>query len=307
MLQLVLSNKAGQTTQKVARILSRIAVGDRIPTVTALTEECQTARGNIQLAINNLRRAGAVGLEAHGQNGTILTDINYHVLANICGVKNLVGSMPLPYTRRYEGLATALFTLLNNEEITNLIAFMRGSEARVHGLLEGRANYCVMSRMAYQEYCRRGTPIREVLDCGAQTYVGRHVLLTRPGFSGKWQGCRVGIDESSVDQSYLTRTFFKDKNVEFVPAQYTQFMTMLQKGKMDVGIWNEDDLDGQGTSIECRPLSLTEETRNDDDRAVIVVQKDDMLVNHLLREYLTVEKLTDVQRQVMSGERVACY
>ena len=307
MLQLVLSNKAGQTTQKVARILSRIPAGERIPTVTALTEECQTARGNIQLAINNLRQAGAVQLEAHGQNGTILTDIDYQVLAHICGVKNLVGSMPLPYTRRYEGLATALYTLLNNKEITNLIAFMRGSEARVRGLLEGRANYCVMSRMAYREYCRRGTPIREVLDCGAQTYVGRHVLLMRPGFSGQWQGCRVGIDESSADQSYLTRTFFKDKSVTFVPAQYTQFLTMLQKGELDVGIWNEDDLDGQGTAIQCRPFSLAEEPHHDDDRAVIVVQKDDLLISRLLREYLTVEKLTDVQHRVMNGECVACY
>ena len=140
MLQLVMNNKAGQATQKVARILSRVTVGERIPTIAALTDECQTARGNIQLAISNLRQAGAVQLETHGQNGTVLTEINYRVLAQICGVQNLVGSMPLPYTRRYKGMATALYTLLNNDEITNLIAFMRGSEARISGLQAGRSN-----------------------------------------------------------------------------------------------------------------------------------------------------------------------
>lgn len=307
MLQVVLNNKAGQATQKVARILSRVTVGERIPTVTALTEECQTARGNVQLAITNLRNAGAVQLEAHGQNGTLLTGIDYRSLARVCGVQNLVGSMPLPYTRRYKGMATALYTLLNNGEVTNLIAFMRGSEARIRGLQEGRSNYTVISRMAYQEYQRRGIPLKEVLDCGPHSYVGRHVLIMRPGFNGEWNGCRVGIDASSADQNYLTRTFFKGMDVQFIPAQYTQFLTMLQRGDMDVGIWNEDDLDGQGMELRCEPFTLPEAQAHEDDRAVIVVQQDDMLMSHLLREFLSVKSLIDIQQQVMRGERVDCY
>lgn len=59
--------------------------------------------------------------------------------------------------------------------------------------------------------------------------------------------------------------------------------------------------------LRCEPFTLPEAQAHEDDRAVIVVQQDDMLMSHLLREFLSVKSLIDIQQQVMRGERVDCY
>ena len=307
MLQVVLGNKAGVATQNVARILCGFEAGDKIPTVAVLTEQCDTARGNIQQALTTLKETGAIALEPHGQNGTILTAIDYLQLANICGAQNLVGAMPLPYTKRYEGLATGLFSLLNRDGLSNLIAFMRGSEGRVQTLLDGRANYCVMSHMAYLDYRRRGMPLREVMELGPESYVGRHLLWLRPGFDGNWKGCRVGLDNSSADQSLLTQRYFAGKPVVFEAIQYTQILPMLEEGKLDAGIWNEDDFSMHINQVHCQPLVLPEEMDRSNTSAAIVVQEKDTLVPRLLKKYLTKERLLDIQQLVMQDKLAARY
>ena len=305
-MQLVMTNKAGLATQGVARILAGCEIGEKIPTVAQLTEACDTARGNIQLALAALKESGAVEVEAHGQSGTLLKRIDYIRLAKLCGVQNIIGAMPLPYTKRYEGLATGLFTLLNDGDMRTLIAFMRGSEARVQTLLEGNSSYCVMSRLAYEDYRRRGNALQAVLDCGPQSYVGRHMLLLRPGFSGELSGCRVGIDDSSVDQSLLTKSYFAGKPVTFVSVQYTEILPMLLEGRLDAGIWNEDDLSVQNDVVQRQELELSE-VEHGGTNAVVVVRKDDSLMLHLLQQYLHVGELLEIQRQVMQGTLTARY
>lgn len=307
MAQWVLNNKAGMATQQVASILSACEVGDKIPTVATLTQHCETARGNIQQALAALKESGAVSLEAHGQNGTIITAIDYLHLARICGVKNLVGSMPLPYTKRYEGIATGLYMLLNQDGMRNLISFMRGSEARLQQLLEGSTSYCVMSRLAYQEYRKRNMAIKEVLALGNETYVNRHVLLTHPDFNGDWQNCRVGIDGSSVDQCSLTQRFFANKPVQFVDVQYTQLLTLLMAGKLDAGIWNEDDINLHAGEIAKRALLLEDGADQNATCASIVVRQDDTLTPRILEHYLNKDQLLEIQKQVMTGELIARY
>ncbi len=46
------------------------------------------ARGNIQIALNNLKQNGIIQLESHGQNGTIATDIDYLAMAQYCSNTN---------------------------------------------------------------------------------------------------------------------------------------------------------------------------------------------------------------------------
>ena len=68
MMNTSLLQKSGLATLQVAQILAGLEPGDRIPTVTELSEQCEMARGNIQIALNNLKQNHVICLESHGQN-----------------------------------------------------------------------------------------------------------------------------------------------------------------------------------------------------------------------------------------------
>ena len=109
MMNTSLLQKSGLATLQVAQILAGLEPGDRIPTVTELSEQCAMARGNIQIALNNLKQNHVIRLESHGQNGTIATEIDYVAMAQYCSNTGLTCVMPMPYGLRYEGLASGLY------------------------------------------------------------------------------------------------------------------------------------------------------------------------------------------------------
>lgn len=292
-------NKEGVATRRVAYALCATAPGERIPTVSQLERTCGASRGYVQRALANLRESGAVRLETHGQGGTVLVGIDYLALVRACGVTHIVGCMPLPYTARYEGLATSLFTLLNVGGVHAYITFQRGSEGRVQTLVDEATDYCVMSRLAYREYVRRGFGIEEALDCGPSSYVGRHVLFSRDADRVDWTGARVGIDESSVDQRTLTERFFSGTEVEYVPVQYTNIVGMLRRGELDAGIWNEDDVHMRYPDLSAR--AIDDGADEDNTRAVIVVRSGDALTRQVIRALVDTGCVRAIQRQVMDG------
>ena len=132
MMNTSLLQKSGLATLQVAQILAGLEPGDRIPTVTELSEQCEMARGNIQIALNNLKQNHVIRLESHGQNGTIATEIDYVAMAQYCSNTGLTCVMPMPYGLRYEGLASGLYEELNQKGVTGAIAFMRGSGYRLN-------------------------------------------------------------------------------------------------------------------------------------------------------------------------------
>lgn len=67
MLNKSLLQKSGLATLQVAQILAGLEPGERIPTVTELSEQCDMARGNIQIALNNLKQNGIIQLESQGR------------------------------------------------------------------------------------------------------------------------------------------------------------------------------------------------------------------------------------------------
>ena len=107
-IQNLLYSKNGLSTKTLAKRMLCFEEGERIPTVTELNNEIHLARGTVQNAIKLLQKSGAVTLEAHGQSGTILKKKDVRKLLEIAGISHILGVMPLPYSKRYEGLATGL-------------------------------------------------------------------------------------------------------------------------------------------------------------------------------------------------------
>lgn len=297
--------REASTTRNVAMCICNVCPGEKIPTVSELVDECASSRGNVQKALVNLCKAGAVELEPHGQKGTILISIDYLKLAAICGRAHMIGAMPLPYTSRYEGLATSLFTLLNTDGVRSFITFQRGSEARIQTLIDGATDYCVMSSLAFESYVTRGYPVELALDCGPFSYVGCHAVFTKEKDRSDWTGARIGIDTSSVDQTTLTRRYFANYDVDYIPVQYMNILDMVRSGELDAGVWNEDDLrvDMSDLAVHRIDVSQTEENTH----AAIVVKKGDGLTRQILRALVNVDGLRSLQQLVMDGKMTARY
>lgn len=306
MLQSVLMQKAGIATQEVARIMFTLEAGDKIPTVTQLTEQLTTARGNVQFALTNLKKLGAIQLKPRGHLGTYITGIDYMLLAEVCGVKSLVGVMPLPYSKKYEGLATGLYSTLNKGSLQANIAFMRGSTNRLDLLLGSRYDFVIMSRLAYRYYEVKGHPLTCVATFGKQTYVNQHVTIARKGFSGSWAGKKIGVDSSSVDHTELTKSYFENKQVELVPLMYNQILTYLTDGTIDAAVWNIDDLNVNRDNVqvlgEAEAVTGFESTE-----AILACRKNDVVCQRLIRETLDIALVAEQQKMVEDGRMIPRY
>lgn len=303
MLNKSLLQKSGLATLEVAQILAKLSPGDRIPTVTELSEQCSMARGNIQIALNNLKQNQVIQLESHGQHGTFATQIDYLALARYCSNTDLTCVMPLPYTLRYEGLASGLFSELNQNGVTGVIAFMRGSGYRLKCVEEKRFHLCVMSRFAYDHYAKEGKDIQLIAQFGPQSYVAQHRIFLNPHFDGNWTGCRVGIDEHSVDQELLTRACFAGKDIQYVPIIYSQLIPFLHSGEIDAGLWSADMLPEGLRSNPMPPI----DDQESDTVAVLACRKSDNITAQLVRRLLDPQQVLSTQRRVMEKQMIPRY
>lgn len=307
-------NVQSKLMQKLGIAITSLAVeflplnkGDRIKTVADLAERYYTARGTIQSAIKFLKEENAVILESRGHLGTYIKEIDYIKLLDLTGIKSLVGVMPLPYSKRYEGLATGLYKCLNDSGVNTNLAFMRGSNHRLKALEDGRYDFAVTSRLTADYYLENNKNIEIVKVFGDFSYVNEHIIVVAKDFNGEFtNGTRVGIDTSSIDQFMLTKTYFKDLDVQYVTLNYSQFITAIKENEIDVAIWNLDDIQDRQDDIKFLPLKR-ESNNIKDTEAVIIASKENSIVKVLFSRVLNVENVKKYQRLVMEKKIMPQY
>lgn len=300
--------------QKLGIAITSLAVeflplnkGDRIKTVAELAESYETARGTIQSAIKFLKEQDAVTLESRGHLGTFIQEIDYIKLLELTGIKSLVGVMPLPYSKRYEGLATGICKCLNDSGVNTNLAFMRGSNHRLKALEDGRYDFAITSRLTADFYLENKKSIQIVKTLGNFSYVNEHIIVVSKAFNGEFtKGTRVGIDVSSIDQFMLTKTYFEDLEVQYVTLNYSQFITAIKEDKIDAAIWNLDDIQDRQDDIKFIPIDR-EKKNIKDTEAVIIATKENSVVPALFTRVLDVEDIKEYQRLVIEKKIMPQY
>ena len=207
--------------------------------------------------------------------------------------------MPLPYSKRYEGLATGIFNTLNDRHLSVNLAFMRGANHRLKALLDGRYDFAVTSRLTADYYLKNNEPIEIVAAFGDYSYVNEHVLVVRNDNDGVIRNnMKVGIDRSSIDQSSLTLSYFNDFNVEYVDMSYSSLKNAIKNKEVDAAIWNKDDIDGD----EVKVLKLGRENLGiSDTEAVIITSKKNAILPKLFSKNLDRKEVLRYQREVLEG------
>lgn len=291
----------------LSNMMLSIQQGERIPTVQEFSVKIGLARGTIQNALKFLIDQNAIELESRGHLGTFLKKKNMRALFGFAGIDSIVGVMPLPYSKRYEGLATGLITGLENQyDIPMSLAYMRGAQNRIAMLMDGRYDFAIVSQYAAQGIIKNDkAKIRIVKSFGRQSYLANHILLLHDkNANGIRDGMRIGVDKDSVDQMKLTEKVCKDYTVEFVPMNYNNVIDFVVKGKVDAAIWNEDELQDKALDINYIEVNSDHQA---DTEAVLVVKRENETMFRLLDEIISVETVLDTQRLVMEDKISPSY
>lgn len=300
-----LLRKDGLVAVQVARDLLARSPGDRIPRVSDYSRKFRTGYGTVQAALRLLGQLKAITLESRGQLGTYLTSVDYGRLWEVGGLGAIMGLMPLPYSLRYEGLATGLHESFRRAKVPFSLGYMRGAQNRVDALHQGKCDFVVLSRFAAE--ADPGQDLQIVCNLGPLTYVAQHAILCRQaGYSGIRDGMRVGIDYRSPDQARLTEQECAGKDVSFVEVSYTQIIDKLRNAEIDVAVWNADEVIARFAEVYVVPLQAACVDTANTEAVIAVLQEREDLAN-ILRHALDSDLVKCVQQEVLAGRRLPSY
>lgn len=302
-----LYQKTGIAVNYLAQDLLARKKGDRIPSISEYQEKLGVSRGTIQNGLNYLKERQAVILMSRGHMGTFIEFLDYRRLQE-CGFnKEILGSMPLPYSLCYQGMATALFRLMSPYAF-NLV-YARGAGSRMKLLTSGVCQFSVCSLYAAEEAVRVNSNIEIVMDLGPGTYLTRHMLIFRdPEKKAIESGMRVAIDRDSLDHRHLTELMISGvPDIVLTEIKAHQTVKAIQTGLVDAGVWNLDDIVESGhTGLNMIPVPVTPETGKYSSAAFVVLRENQEIAR-LLRQSIRPEIVRQIQKEVREGYMDADY
>ena len=299
-----LLNKNGLAIMKLAGELGRFRPGDRLPKISDLSERFGLSIGTTQYGLSFLKEKGVVSLVSRGHLGTYIENVNYNLLQEYAGTEDKACVMPLPYSLRYEGLATA-FSALGNEQGKFYVAFMNGSCRRAQALLRGRYDCALLSRMAAESLKADGFSLETAVSYGPQSFLESHVLVYR---TQKPEDIKtLGLDPESRDQVILSRHFLAEHSgVKVVSLPYARIVNRLESGDVDATLWNLDFIKEHRPVLRYAAVNLPVD-HDAITEAVLVVRSGDVATADYLARRFPRESVLGSQRCILSGERIPEY
>lgn len=294
--------------QYLANYLLHMKKGDQLLSTRELAELAGVSLGTISAAINELESTGAVVINRRGRLGSFLEEKSIGMLWKMIENRPMVISLTLPTYPKCEGLATAIYSLLNGAGVETYLIFIRGAHNRIKALRSGQCHAAVISALAAEESGLQAE--QEILRLPAESFVTDHRVYYRRGKQSPERRLRVGIDYDSFDLVYLTELEFNHENVEFCEMPFIQIDRYLEKSSVDAAISNIDHIERLiSDEIASRPLSdrVQKLLKDRDTSASLVGQRGSEAVATVIREVLIPEELIAIQQKVVDGLIVPRY
>lgn len=293
-------SKRSEVRADLAGRLLAVDPGGQIPTTAQLAGAIGVGYGTIHSALRSLRADGLVRLSSHGHQGTRLLDRDPVALWRASRRGPLVGVLPLPQSREFAGLATAVAALADKAGLPLQLTFRQGARERFALLHERTVDWVLCSGAAAADqasWC-------DAVLLPAHTYYGRDsvVVITATGRTPDPHG-RVAIDRHSYDHAALTLAEFPD--ADHVPAPYWWIPDMIAHGEVDAAVWHQTSSSTllTATGLAIHPLQAPTTTPAGDTarhRAAIAHRRHDPAAAAVLAAVLDVDQLVDLQQQVVS-------
>ncbi|WP_338700975.1 GntR family transcriptional regulator YhfZ [Streptomyces sp. Q6] len=302
----------GLAARRLAVLLMGHEPQTRLPRVKDFAQDLGCGNGTVQAALRLLEESGAIETAARGHLGTFLVASDRALLWRLSGLGTLLAAMPLPHSRRYEGLATGLRAAFVEAGTPFALTFMRGAGARTTALLEGTVDLVVLSRFAADDLVdqHRGR-LTLVADLGPATYVGAHGFLVRKGVSLDAPGLRVAVDRASLDQRMLAERAFAGRgDIQWVDSPSVRLRDLFAQKRIDATVWNLDETRGR-LDMEVDVLPLGDEVTRDPalrhSHAAIIGRPGGATTLAAVREALDLSQVLRSQSEVLRGARTPSY
>lgn len=300
--------KFGYAAQEIAKRMVELEIGERIPRISDLADEFGMGRGTVQEAFRILENNGAIKLVSRGNLGTYILEKNQRILLRTSGINKFVGAMTLPYSKRFEGLATGLSHCFEKLDFSLNFTFTRGAEQRIEALLERKIDFAIVSRLAADMKLGKDNELELAFSFGLKSFVSLHtIFLADSSLDYVQDRMKIGIDSLSVSQRELTLAEFKDFDVQYVEQNYLHLPEMLRLKQIDALVWNRDEM-AQHVPLKQvnlrTPLAIEKAEKIGE--AVCLVHSRNFAIKKIL-EMLSIENILKVQRLVENGEMLPSY
>lgn len=304
------SSKNHRAACDIARVITRLRLGDRIPTVDALRDTLGVGTGTVQSALRQLQQTGAVVLRPQQGRGTYIVRRDLGTLWRLAELGNIVGLLPLPNSREFQGLVSGLRTGLEDAELPLALMYAHGSQRRFEALRTGRADFTVMSARAAESHLELGDPIDVILQLGPGTYYAQDsvVVMACGPRESMPANPRVGIDPDSYDHTLLTKAEFPAGH--YVAHSYGLLPSAIRAGKIDLAVWHRTALglsladQGLVTWPLARPAAL--ELAESLSGAAVVIRRHDENLRTAFDE-VDANAVREVQQAIVDGEVIPLY
>ena len=309
-----LLGKNGLVTRGIARELISLDSQSKIKTTSEYARLFRAGQGTVQKAFRTLEDLEAIDLESRGHLGTFLISKNLSRLWSVSGLGTVTGVMPLPDSREFEGIATALTDIFSSEDIPLNLLHLNGSRRRIEHLKLERADFVVLSRFSADQACVENSSLETMLICAPNSYYARNSLtvLTRVEVADRWEGVRrVGIDETSWDHAKITRLEFGSSPVEFVQTPYHLIPDLIIKGKIEAAVWHRTTRRVEAMSVALHFLPLqngtTQQVADNVSRLALVAPRSNETVRSLFSQTVDPHRIVRVQNEVIEGTRIPLF
>jgi hypothetical protein len=298
----------GELDRRIANYLLIAQPGAAILNTRRLAEEHQVSIGSISASLNHLEAIGAIRLRRRGRLGTVLEDKSIVKLWKCIANGPMVIALTLPSFSKCEGLATAVYSLLNSAGIETYLIFIRGSYNRLKALKTGLCNAIVISKLSADELSTEHE--YPLIQLPPRTFVTDHRVLLRRSRPKTDAPLVVGIDYDSYDIRYLTELEFAGEHVQYLPIPYTQTDFNFGKSAVDAVLSNADHLSHlDSRDFITRPLSPHVQAimGDRDTSAVILIRRQDTASAAVLTECLQIPQMLEIQQKVVDGLMIPRY
>lgn len=242
----------------ISFLCSTATIGQRIPSIKNIATLLNMSVGMVQKVIFEFEKNQIIVFKKKGMYGTFLEYKNPQKLYEINQLSPIFGTLPLPYTCRYEKLGRSIESALEKVLPCYLI-YMRGAVARAQLIESKKADFGIMSKFSFSNI--EHSKLRIIYDYGKHSYLKKHVIVTRVE-DNLQRGMRIGIDQNSFDQTYLAKTLFPEKEFPLISINYHSLIKRLIRKEIDITILNYDEdrvkaLNTIDIPLEKYPIDLT--------------------------------------------------
>lgn len=280
----------------ISRDLLSFEIGDTIPSVKEYSTKFNMSVGSIQNALKDLEKEKVFELSNKGTLGKVLVNKDIKKIIQKSINKSIVAVMPLPRTRRYEGIATAIKKSFEDIGINFYFAYMSGSKIRLKLLREGIYDFVILSKLAYMN--NEKFKVISCLELGENSYVSKHVVISKNRIIK--ENIRVGIDNNSEDQKYLSEKYYKNKNIKKVYIDSDDIIKEIRKGNIDEAILSIDEIEENiYEDILIKELDIKEKSLAN--IGIIAVRKEDEFMIKLLKKILSRDYIKKIQNEVLTN------